>query len=138
MTGKIHVELTGAITLSDDFDVESCNVYMPLDNAYVVNIAPNDVIDKSTLVVPQYKGPGDYTYVPETKPMYPNFDYRLIDLKLRTGPHLVETDGAQVKITVGEQGKTGSAVLKDYKTDDGGAVSGTVSWSCDAVEVVSV
>lgn len=138
MTGKVHVELTGAITMSEDFDVESCNLYMPLDNAYVVDIAPNGALDKSRIVVPQYKGPGDYTYAPATKPTYPNFDYSLVDLKLRTGPHLVETDGAQVTITVGEQGKSGSAVLKDYRTDDGGAVSGTVSWNCDAVEVVSV
>ena len=139
MAGKVHVELTGALSISRDFDVQDCTVYMPLDNAYLVNIAPDDVLDKGKIVVPQYKGVGTYAYEAVAgKPTYPNFDYHFVDLQLHEGPKLVEQDQAGVTITLDDQGKSGSAVLKDYLTDTGGLVSGTITWTCGAVDSVVI
>jgi hypothetical protein len=139
MIGKVHVELTGALSISRDFDVEDCTVYMPLDNAYLVTIAPDEVLDKGKIVVPKYTGPGTYAYEAVAgKPRYPNFDYRFVDLQLREGPKLVEQAQAGVTITLDDQGRRGSAVLKDYATDTGGMVSGSISWICGAVDSVAI
>jgi hypothetical protein len=139
MTGKVHVELTGAMSISRDFDVEKCSIYMPLDNAYFLNIAPDEVLDKGAIVLPKYKGAGTYAYdAVASKPTYPNFEYHFVDLRLREGPQLVEHGQARVTFTVDNQGTHGVAELQDYTTETGGSVSGAITWTCDAVEGVSV
>jgi hypothetical protein len=139
MAGKVHVELTGALNVSRDFEVQNCAVYMPLDNAYIVNIAPDDVLDSGKVVIPKYKGAGTYAYdAVASKPIYPNFDYQFVDLRLRQGPKLVEPEQAGVTITVDEQGISGSAVLNGYTTDQGGLVSGTITWACSGVDSVVI
>src|SRR5579885_3487835 len=139
MAGKVHVELTGAMSMSRDFEVEGCTIYMPLDSAYTLTIAPDDTLDRGKIVVPRYKGAGTYAYeTAASRPRYPNFDYHLVELQLHGGRRLVEQEQAGVTITLDEQGMSGSAVLKDYATDEGGPVSGTITWTCDAVDSVVI
>jgi hypothetical protein len=127
------------MSISRDFDVEKCAVYMPLDNAYFVNIAPDDVLNKGVIVLPKYKGAGTYAFdAVASKPMYPNFEYQFVDLQLREGPQLVERGQARVTFTVDSQGTRGMAELQDYTTEAGGSVSGAITWSCDAVDGVSL
>jgi hypothetical protein len=137
MSGTAHVELTGAISLSHDLVVKSCKVYTSLDNAYTVDLAPDDLLDGSKIVLPRYKGTGNYTFADTAgKPTYPNFAYQLLDLKLHGDKALVETEKAQVTIAISEAGKKGQATFKDYRTAEGALVSGLITWSCDEVTTI--
>jgi hypothetical protein len=139
MAGTVHIELSGGLRLAHDAMVERCVVYQPLDRAYIVRIAPDDLLEQGAIVIPQYHGPGEYRYDGgASKPLYPNFDYRLIDLRGKEGLLLQEQAGTTVTITVGEHGRSGAARFEGYRTPEGQSVSGTIAWTCDAVESVVV
>jgi hypothetical protein len=132
MSGTAHIELTGGISLSQNLAVKSCQIYTSLDSAYTV-----DLLDGSKIVLPKYKGTGNYTFSEAApKPTYPNFAYQFVDLKLKEGKTLVEPEKAHVDIAITEAGKKGQATFKDYKTNDGALVSGQITWTCDEVTII--
>ncbi len=134
---QAHIELNGIISISHDVLVRQCYIGKPgpkLLNGYSVTFAPDQLIDGGEVLVPGFSGDG--TYVGSAAVILnvaqgPGFPH---------GTTLEERPGTKVSVTVSDGGKSGRAVLTDYRSlygrngdERGGLVSGSITWMCAQV-----
>ncbi|HME82605.1 MAG TPA: hypothetical protein VKF82_11090 [Candidatus Eremiobacteraceae bacterium] len=134
---QAHIEIHGVITIAHDAAVRQCYIGKPgpkLLNGYSVTFAADQLIDGGEVLIPDFHGDGTYTGaagVILNVAQGPGFPH---------GTTLEERPDTKVTVTIGDGGKSGRALLTDYRSlygrngdERGGAVSGSITWTCAQV-----
>jgi len=133
--GTVHVELGGAIDLSQDLALRECAVYVTprIAATYLVTAYPDDGLGGVMVTVSRYRGPGVYSFEPVgTMHDHPHRGRGLVTVRMQGGLRVVEQARSRVYVAVSERETRGAVLFKHYTTDRGGEVSGTITWCCDA------
>jgi hypothetical protein len=147
-TPMAHVDVHGAIRLTRDVAVKECFVGKPgthLLNGYSVTLAGDGVIESGEVLVPEFTGDGTYVEsAAKREGVSRVLSWIILNVARGQGfPHgttLEERPDTRVTVTIGDDGKSGTARFENYKSlygpngdERGGSVSGTITWMCDAV-----
>ena len=144
-----HIDVHGVIRLTHDIDVTRCYVGKPgpkLLSGYSATFGSDDVVEGGEILVPEFTGDGTYD---EAAAKHEAISRVLSWVILNIGrgpgfPHgttLEEQPDTRVTIVIKDRGSSGRAQFSNYRSlyaqngdERGGAVFGTITWTCPAVE----
>ena len=140
-----HVDVHGVIRLTRDVPVKQCYTGKPgtrLLNGYSVTLAGDGVVEGGEVLIPEFNGDGTYV---EDASKHEGISRVLswIILNVARGPGfphgttLEERPDSNVAVTISDGGKIGKARFANYRSlygqngdERGGAVWGTITWTC--------
>jgi hypothetical protein len=144
--GKGHVTLTGDVNASFDIGVERCITMKPGDsimNGFTFQIPHGDVIALGLFQVAGYSGDKTYERTPAngTAMLLSLMGVRIQKTPKQSQSYDVdarEKKPGNIKATVTEHGRTGSATFEGINLEHfgkkEGIVSGSITWECSDVQ----
>ena len=140
-----HVDVRGVVELTRDVPVKECYIGKPgthLLNGYSVTLEGDSVVEGGEVLIPEFSGDG--TYVEDAGKRTnrtPGLSWIMLNVARGPGfPHgttLEERPDSRVAVTISGAGKNGTARFENYRSlygrngdEHGGAVTGTISWTC--------
>jgi len=134
--GTGHLALAGSVILTHDVTVKGCWVSAPgssVLNGYSVTFARDAVIESGGVLVKQYDHDGVYVIDPQEQ--YAALALFLADQGSSSAVVLTDTRGSLLKVTIGDHGRSGSALFSHWNGGKGhpAEISGAIDWKCGAV-----
>jgi hypothetical protein len=142
MSGSIEFELTGALKLSRQLDIQTCYAQQSPVPVFSAISVSDETFEKIQIGLPEFKGAGKYVFNQGNWPFISSTPIALITMDFRDGSMLNDAGEAEVEFVVDdEDAKSGVVTFKGYKgmqfsqakseLVDRGMVQGTIRWKCD-------